>query len=82
MCPHWLAGAGPLRAVAEQLLAQYDSGIPLNILHKALQFMVVQHRDLCTYLQCWIQDMSSRPGANPQDILDELERLLHSMWKA
>jgi len=82
MRPHWLAGTGPLHAVAEQLLATYDSGIPLPLLQKALQFMVVQRRDLCAYLHCMIRDRSLRPGANPQDILDEVERLLYSMWKA
>ena len=54
MRPHWLAGTEPLRAVATQLLNDYDSGIPLPLLQKALQFMVVQRQDLCAYLHCMI----------------------------
>jgi len=82
MCPHWLSGTEPLRAVATQLLNDYDSAILLPLLQNALQFMVVQHRDLSTYLHCMIWDKLSRPGADPQEVLAELERLLHSMWKA
>jgi len=82
MRPHWLAGTEPLRTVAEQLLATHDCGIRLPLLQKALQFMVVQRRDLCVYLHCMIRDRSSRPGADPQEVLDEVAHLLYSMWKA
>jgi len=82
MRPHWLAGTGPLRAVAADLLATYDSGIPLPLLEKALQFMVVQRRDLCAYLYSMIRDQSTRPDADPQAVLDEVEHSLHSIWKA
>jgi len=82
MHPHWLSGTEPLRAVATQLLHDYDSAISLPLLQKALQFMVVQHRDLSAYLHCMIRDKLSRPGADPQEVLAELECLLHSMWKA
>ena len=82
MRPHWLSGTEPLLAVAAQLLTDYDSAMSLPLLQKALQFMVVQRRDLCTYLHCMIRNKSSRPGADPQEVPAELERLLHSMWKA
>jgi len=82
MRPHWLSGTEPLHAVATQLLNNYDSAISLPLLQKALQFMVVQRRNLSSYLHCMIQDSMSRPGADPQEVLAELERLLHSMWKA
>ena len=82
MRPYWLAGTEPLRAVAIQLLKDYDSAISLPLLQKALQFMVVQRRDLSAYLHCMIRDKMSRPGADAQEVLAELEGLLHSMWKA
>jgi len=82
MRPHWLAGAGPLQAMAEQLSTDYDSRMSVGELHKALEFMVVQCRDLCSYLHCWVADHSSCPGANAQDVLDDMIRLLHSLWRA
>jgi len=81
MRPYWLRGTEPLRAVATQLLRDYDSAISLPLLQKALQFMVVQHRDLSAYLHCLIRDKMSRPDANAQDVLAEVESLLLSMWK-
>ena len=82
MRPYWLSGTEPLCAVATQLLKDYDSAISLPLLQKALQFMVVQHHDLSAYLHCMIRDKMLRPGADAQEVLTELERLLHSMWKA
>ena len=82
MRPYWLSGTEPLRAIATHLLNDYDSAISLPLLQKALQFMVVQCRDLSAYLHCMIRDKMTRPGADAQKVLVELECLLHSMWKA
>jgi len=81
MCPYWLAGTGPLRTVATKLLQDYDSAIPLPLLEKALQFMVVQHRDLSAYMHCMIRDKMSHPDAKAEDVLAEVENLLLTMWK-
>jgi len=81
MCPYWLAGTEPLHAVATRLLRDYESAIPLPLLQKALQFMVVQRRDLSAYLHCMIQDKMSRPGADAKEVPAELDRLLLTMWK-
>jgi len=81
MRPYWLTGTEPLRAVATKLLNDYDSAISLPLLQKALQFMVVQRRDLSAYLHCLIRDKMSRPDAKAEDVLAEVESLLLSMWK-
>ena len=81
MRPYWLSGTEPLRSVATRLLHDYDSAISLPLLQKALQFMVVQRRDLSAYLHCMIRDKMSRPDADPRAVLAEVEGLLLSMWK-
>ena len=81
MCPYWLSGTEPLCAIATKLLNDYDSAISQPLLQKALQFMVVQHRDLSAYLHCLIRDKMSHPDAKAEDILAEVEKLLLSMWK-
>ena len=81
MRPYWLAGTEPLRSVATRLLRDYDSAISLPLLQKALQFMVVQRRDLSAYLHCMIQDKMSQPGADASEVLAEIDRLLLTMWK-
>jgi len=75
MHPYWLAGVGALRPIAERLSANFDCSMSQDQLHRALEFMVVERRDLCTHLHRWLQDKSSWPDANPQSVLDELARL-------
>jgi len=54
MRARFLEGAAALPSLAQQLFDQYDPGCTLEEFRNRLEYMVVQHGDVCAYLHRWV----------------------------